>query len=63
MNNKKLHTARSVATALIAAALSGCDALDYAVHGPAVSAGIGAKLLCSAEYVIGNDRAQAFEDM
>jgi CubicO group peptidase (beta-lactamase class C family) len=31
--------------------------------GLSVSAGIGAKLLCSAEYVIGNNRAQAFEDM
>jgi hypothetical protein len=32
-------------------------------HGPVVTTGIGAKLLCSAEYVVGDDRDRAFEDM
>lgn len=41
----------------------GCDATGYLLHGPAVATGIGAKLLCSAEYVMGDDRDRAFEDM
>lgn len=35
----------------------------FIIYGPGVAAGIGSKLLCSAEYVIGNDREQAFEDL
>ena len=35
----------------------------FIVHGPGVASGIGAKLLCSAEYVIGSERDQAFEDL
>ncbi len=35
----------------------------FIIHGPSVATGIGSKLLCSAEYVIGNDREQAFEDL
>ncbi len=35
----------------------------YLIHGPGVAAGIGAKLLCSAEHVIGNDRQSAFADV
>lgn len=37
--------------------------MAYVVHGPAVAAGIGAKLLCSAEYVMGVDRDQARRDV
>lgn len=35
----------------------------FIVYGPGVAAGIGSKLLCSAEYVIGNEREQAFQDL
>ncbi len=35
----------------------------FVIYGPGVAAGIGSKLLCSAEYVIGNDREQAFQDL
>ena len=35
----------------------------FIVYGPGVASGIGAKLLCSAEYVIGSERDQAFEDL
>lgn len=35
----------------------------FIVYGPGVATGIGSKLLCSAEYVIGNDRQQAFDDL
>jgi len=35
----------------------------FIVYGPGVASGIGSKLLCSAEYVIGNSREQAFEDL
>ena len=35
----------------------------FIIYGPGVATGIGSKLLCSAEYVIGNDRQQAFEDL
>ena len=35
----------------------------HIVYGPGVASGIGAKLLCSAEYVIGSERGQAFEDL
>lgn len=35
----------------------------FIVYGPGVATGIGSKLLCSAEYVIGNSREQAFEDL
>lgn len=35
----------------------------YIIHGPSIAAGIGAKLLCSAEYVSGMSREQAFEDV
>ena len=35
----------------------------YVTHGPGVATGIGAKLLCSAEYVMNSDREQAFADV
>ena len=35
----------------------------FIVYGPGVASGMGAKLLCSAEYVIGSERDQAFEDL
>ena len=35
----------------------------FIIYGPSVGAGIGAKLLCSAEYVMGHSRAQAFDDL
>tara|TARA_B100000989_G_scaffold287582_1_gene257352 strand:+ start:789 stop:1043 length:255 start_codon:yes stop_codon:yes gene_type:complete len=35
----------------------------FIVFGPGVASGIGAKLLCSADYVIGSERDQAFEDL
>jgi len=35
----------------------------FIYYGPGVATGIGSKLLCSAEYVIGNNREQAFEDL
>ncbi len=35
----------------------------FIFYGPGVATGIGSKLLCSAEYVIGNSRDQAFEDL
>ena len=35
----------------------------YITHGPSIAAGIGAKLLCSAEHVSGMSREQAFEDV
>ena len=34
----------------------------FIVYGPGVASGMGAKLLCSAEYVIGSERDQAFVD-
>lgn len=37
--------------------------LAYVIHGPGVAAGIGAKLLCSAEYVMGTERDQAWRDV
>jgi len=39
------------------------QSLNLMIFGPAVATGIGAKLLCSAEYVMGSDRQQAFEDV
>ncbi len=35
----------------------------FIYYGPGVATGIGSKLLCSAEYVTGNSREQAFEDL
>jgi len=35
----------------------------FIVYGPGVGSGIGTKLLCSAEYVMGQDREQAFTDL
>ncbi|MBG11468.1 MAG: serine hydrolase [Gammaproteobacteria bacterium] len=35
----------------------------FIVFGPGVASGIGVKLLCSAEFVIGSDRTQAFDDL
>ena len=35
----------------------------FIVYGPGVASGIGAQLLCSAEYVIGSVRDQAVEDL
>lgn len=35
----------------------------FVIYGPGVAAGIGAKLLCSAEYVMGQSRDQAFVDL
>ena len=40
-----------------------CITPAFIVYGPGVASGIGAKLLCSAEYVIGSERDQAFEDL
>ena len=56
------YCSRAIA-ATLGLLLSGCDVANYITDGPAVSTGIGAKLLCSAEYVIGNDREQAFADV
>ena len=36
---------------------------SFIYYGPGVATGIGSKLLCSAEYVIGNSREQAFDDL
>ena len=36
---------------------------NYVIHGPNVGSGIGSKLLCSARYVSGYSREQAFEDL
>lgn len=35
----------------------------FIIYGPGVGSGIGSKLLCSAEYVMGNSRDQAFTDL
>ena len=35
----------------------------FIIYGPGVASGIGSKLLCSAEYVIGNTKEQAFDDL
>ena len=35
----------------------------FVIYGPSVGAGIGSKLLCSAEYVMGHSRDQAFDDL
>jgi len=35
----------------------------FIVYGPGVGTGIGTKLLCSAEYVMGQDRERAFADL
>lgn len=35
----------------------------FIYYGPGVATGIGSKLLCSAEFVIGNSREQAFDDL
>ena len=52
---------------LLVAALIGLNAAGispaFIYYGPGVASGIGAKLLCSAEYVIGNERDQAFDDL
>jgi len=40
-----------------------CITPAFIVYGPGVASGMGAKLLCSAEYVIGSERDQAFEDL
>lgn len=37
--------------------------LGYITHGPSIAVGIGAKLLCSAEYVMGTARERAFDDV
>ncbi|MCG8413409.1 MAG: beta-lactamase family protein [Pseudomonadales bacterium] len=36
---------------------------NFIIYGPGVATGIGSKLLCSAEFVIGNSREQAFDDL
>lgn len=36
---------------------------NFIIYGPGVGAGIGSKLLCSAEYVMGSSREQAFSDL
>jgi CubicO group peptidase (beta-lactamase class C family) len=52
---------------LLVAALIGLNAVGispaFIYYGPGVASGIGSKLLCSAEYVIGNSREQAFDDL
>ena len=35
----------------------------FIIYGPGVGSGIGSKLLCSAEYVMHQDREQAFADL
>jgi len=35
----------------------------FILYGPGVGSGIGSKLLCSAEHVMGSSRAQAFDDL
>lgn len=56
--------ASTLAAVTIAGLIStGCDGFRYIAAGPEVATGIGAKLLCSAEYVMGSDRQQAFDDM
>lgn len=35
----------------------------FVVYGPAVATGIGSKLLCSAEHIMGNSRQQAYDDL
>lgn len=61
---KKLFIALSL---LLVAALIGLNAVGispaFIYYGPGVASGIGSKLLCSAEYVIGNSREQAFDDL
>ena len=37
--------------------------LNYLIYGPAVASGIGSKLLCSANYVSGYSKEQAFRDL
>ncbi len=48
---------------LVALGLVGLNSIGitpaFIVFGPGVASGIGAKLLCSAEYVIGSERDQA----
>lgn len=52
-----------VLTVLIGlAALAGITP-SFIVYGPGVGSGIGSKLLCSAEYVMGQTREQAFSDL
>ena len=52
---------------LLVAAIIGLNAVGispaFIYYGPGVASGIGSKLLCSAEYVIGNSREQAFDDL
>ncbi len=62
--------ARKIILSLAMFLLFGLGALSLAgitpafiIYGPGVATGIGAKLLCSAEYVIGNSREQAFADL
>lgn len=61
---KKLLVSLSL---LLVAALIGLNAIGispaFIYYGPGVASGIGSKLLCSAEYVIGNSRDQAFDDL
>ena len=44
------------------AALAGITP-NFIIYGPGVGSGIGSKLLCSAEYVMRQDREQAFSDL
>lgn len=61
---------RKVCLGLVMFFLLGLGALSlvgitpaFIFYGPGVATGIGSKLLCSAEYVIGSSREQAFEDL
>lgn len=61
---KRIVIVAVTATGLLLAAskLSGITPA-WVINGPAVATGIGAKLLCSAEYVMGSEREQAWNDM
>lgn len=62
---KKILVALPVAVLLALLALASLAGItpNFIIYGPGVGSGIGSKLLCSAEYVMGNSRDQAFRDL
>jgi CubicO group peptidase (beta-lactamase class C family) len=62
---KKLLLAIPLLLVMLLAGLAALAGLTpaFILHGPGVGSGIGSKLLCSAEYVMGNSREQAFNDL
>ncbi len=62
---KKLLLAIPLLLVLLLAGLAALAGLTpaFILYGPGVGSGIGSKLLCSAEYVMGNSREQAFADL